>query len=278
MPSVTVNNGMDLHYEDDDFIDPWTPHGAILMQHFVLGSSDEFHAWVPTLAQHYRVLRMDRRGYGQSGKPGLGYEYQVQHFIDDFRGFLDALAIERVHFVGQSLGGMLGAWFALAHPERLHSLTMVSSPCFVNQVVQQAMGVPGYGNGTESVMKMGSWAYAQWMWNANLGANPSVQAVVHGGYLSKLTAMIPAHLIASIIRMVSNPAFDLTPRLAEIKVPTLLLSPGAAPSAPLEEQQMMARTIPDCEQVVFEGAPHMIALDMPQECAAATLDFVRRHS
>lgn len=277
MPSVTAS-GIELYYEDDDFADPWKPHGTVLMQHFVLGSSDEFHGWVPTLGREFRVLRMDRRGYGRSAKPGLDYEYQVQHFIDDFRGFLDALGIEKVHYVGQSLGGMLGAWFALAHPERLHSLTMVASPCYINQGVQQAFGVPGYGSGPEAVMKMGSWAYAHWLWNRNHGADPSVEAVVRGAYLAKQTAMIPAHLIASIFRMVCDPSFDLTPRLAEISIPTLLLSPGAAPSAPLEEQQMMARTIPNSEQVVFEGAPHMITWDMPEECAAATLDFIKRHS
>ena len=74
MPSVNVN-GFDLYYADDDFADPWKPHDAVLMQHFVFGNHTEFRPWVPTLARELRVLRLDRRGSGLSAKPGLDYHY-----------------------------------------------------------------------------------------------------------------------------------------------------------------------------------------------------------
>src|SRR5947208_2188933 len=123
MPTVNVN-GNDLFYADDDFAEPWRPHDAILMQHYILGNHTEYRAWVPILAREFRVIRMDRRGNGYSAKPPPGYQYTLEDLLADFVGFLDALGLERVHYIGQSLGGVLGAAFAARHPERVKSLVL----------------------------------------------------------------------------------------------------------------------------------------------------------
>lgn len=276
MPFAQVR-GINLHYYDDDFADPWKAHDTIVLNHFVLGSAAEFYGWVPTLARDYRVIRLDRRGYGLSDKPPLGYEYSVDGFIEDFKGFLDQLGLEKVHYVGQSLGGMLGVYIAHAIPERLKTLTLVSAPCYINDSVKQGFTVPGYGPGPEAVMKLGSWGYSNWFWHRNRQPGASIEDILKACFHAEGTAQIPAHMIASIFRMVTAPSFDFTPILGDIKVPTLLLSPGAAPSAPLEEQVMIRNTIPDCEQVVFEDAPHLITFEQPEECARHLLEFVRRH-
>ena len=73
----------------------------------------------PLLAAGFRVLRIDMRGHGGSG-PVAG-DYTMSALASDVAAVLDALAIARVHFIGLSIGGMLGQAFALEHGGRLAS-------------------------------------------------------------------------------------------------------------------------------------------------------------
>jgi 3-oxoadipate enol-lactonase len=77
---------------------------------------------VPLLAAGYRVLRLDMRGHGGS-QPVEG-DYTMDQLAGDVKGALDVLGIWKVHYIGLSIGGMIGQGFALAYPERLQSLTL----------------------------------------------------------------------------------------------------------------------------------------------------------
>ena len=72
----------------------------------------------PLLAAGYRVLRLDMRGHG--GSDPLAGDYTMSDLAADVANVLDGLAVARVHFIGLSIGGMLGQAFALEHGSRLH--------------------------------------------------------------------------------------------------------------------------------------------------------------
>lgn len=76
MPTVRANN-YEMHYEVDDFTDPWKSANTIWLQHGFGRSSRFWYHWVPPLAGHYRVLRRDMRGHGQSTDPGPDYIWSV---------------------------------------------------------------------------------------------------------------------------------------------------------------------------------------------------------
>ncbi len=275
MPTVNVN-GYELFYADDDFADAWRSYDTILMQHYVFGDHTQFRPWAPNLARHYRVLRMDRRGNGRSAKPPLGYEDNLEDILADFVGFMNALGLEKVHYIGDSLGGVLGAAFAAIHPERVKSLVLCGTPCWIKPVTQQSFAREGYPDGPTSVMALGSWAYAHSGWLRNRPPRASVQDDLKALYRAQQMALTPAHVIASLMRMVSRREFDITPMLPKIKAPTLLLSPGNSVNTSMEEQNMMKQRIPNCQQVVFEGAAHGIAFDVPERCAEEALKFIRK--
>jgi pimeloyl-ACP methyl ester carboxylesterase len=127
MPAVNVN-GYDLYYEDNDFTDPWRPSEVVFLNHYGYGNLRLYYKWVPLLAREYRVVRLDRRGFGRSQAPPFGYELTVEDMLSDWLGFLDALGISRVHFVGDRFGGSVGAAFAATYPERVRSLTHDGQP------------------------------------------------------------------------------------------------------------------------------------------------------
>lgn len=77
------------------------------------------------LSENYRVIALDLRGHGMSSKtPG---PYSIELFSHDLYQFLESLNIDQAHFIGHSMGGSIILEMALTHPEKIHSLTLISS-------------------------------------------------------------------------------------------------------------------------------------------------------
>ncbi|HEX8427003.1 3-oxoadipate enol-lactonase [Hymenobacter sp.] len=81
-----------------------------------------WNAQAPALAEHFRVLRYDTRGHGQSAVPAG--PYTIEQLGHDVLALLDALELKQVHFCGISLGGLTGQWLGIHAPERLHKLVL----------------------------------------------------------------------------------------------------------------------------------------------------------
>ena len=81
---------------------------------------------VPLLAAGYRVLRLDMRGHG--GSAPVDGDYTMDALAADVKGALDVLGIKKVHYIGLSIGGMIGQGFALANPSYLLSLCALRHP------------------------------------------------------------------------------------------------------------------------------------------------------
>ncbi len=122
-PAVTVGDalvpGASLHYELAG--EPAGSSSAVVLLH---GGETDRRLWDDQFlpfAQRHRVLRFDARGRGRSS--GVSTPYRAH---DDLTALLDALGLDRVHLVGLSLGSRVAVDFALAHPERVASLVLVS--------------------------------------------------------------------------------------------------------------------------------------------------------
>src|SRR5918992_1288790 len=90
MPTLETSD-LEMHYVVDDFTDPWTKPETILLLHGNAESSLAWYAWVPHLARRYRVVRADRRGYGESSPMPSDYEWTFDVLIDDHVQLMDAL-------------------------------------------------------------------------------------------------------------------------------------------------------------------------------------------
>jgi 3-oxoadipate enol-lactonase len=273
MPTVEVN-GYNLFYTDDDFTDPWKPSQTVFIYHYGYGNLSLYYKWVPILGREYRVVRMDRRGWGRSETPPFGYELTVEDMISDLVGFFDKVAISKAHFVGDRFGGSIGAVFAALHPERVRSLTMIASPMHTQRVKHL------FGPGADTVLEEGSWLDANKGWARNpssLGDTPEQR--LKALFNREQMANLPPQTLSAFRRLSVKPEFTIGPILTKIEAPTLMLSPdNAEPLITMEEQNMMRDTIPNCEQIVFPGANHDIAYQQDKRCAEETLSFIRKHS
>ena len=120
MPQIPAN-GTQLFY------DVTGPTGApVVVFSNSLGTTLEmWDAQVRALSSRYRCLRYDTRGHGRS--PVVEGPLSIDTLADDLLGLLDALAVEKAHVVGLSLGGMTAQAFAVRYPHRLTSLVLMAT-------------------------------------------------------------------------------------------------------------------------------------------------------
>ncbi len=128
MPSLELSTDVLMHYWVDDFTDPWQPTEAVLMLHSNCESGLAWYGWVPHLARHYRVVRPDMRGFGESTPMPRNFSWTLDIIIDDFTRLLDALCIGRRHLIGAKVGGVIGWVLAARRADHIATLTIVGSP------------------------------------------------------------------------------------------------------------------------------------------------------
>ena len=105
MPSFKPSADLDMHYEVDDFTDPWTQPETVLMLHGNAESGLAWWRWVPKVARHYRVVRPDMRGFGQSSPMPREFPWTLDRLIEDFCLLMDHVRVDRFHLVGAKIGG-----------------------------------------------------------------------------------------------------------------------------------------------------------------------------
>jgi pimeloyl-ACP methyl ester carboxylesterase len=269
MPKINAND-CEMYYELDDYTDPWVmDKETIWLQHGVGRSSKFWYHWVPALAGNYRVVRRDMRGHGQSADPGPNHAWSIDELINDMRSFLDALGLERVHYVGESIGGILGVAFAAKWPERLMSLTVCSSPTAIRTPARRALTGSDRELGAElERVGGGGWVKILIEQKVISGKNPA-----HIDWVVSEWSKIPTHVLRGINRMLANA--DITSILPQVKVPTLVLAPSRSPLTPLSDQLTIRNSIPNARMAVVEGPGHEIYVDEPEECISAFLKFLR---
>ncbi|MCA3182462.1 MAG: alpha/beta fold hydrolase, partial [Cupriavidus sp.] len=114
-----------LHYQLDG--DASLP---VLVLSNSLGTS--FEMWQPQVAEltkHFRLLRYDTRGHGQSAV--TEGPYSIAQLGGDVIALLDHLGLQRVHFCGLSMGGITGMWLALNHASRLEKLILCNTAAYI---------------------------------------------------------------------------------------------------------------------------------------------------
>jgi pimeloyl-ACP methyl ester carboxylesterase len=269
MPTVDAN-GCKMYYEVDDFTDPWTSATeTVWLQHGVGRSTKFWYHWVPALAREYRVIRRDMRGHGQSSAPPPDHKWSLNELAEDMLAFMDAVGLERVHYLGESIGGIVGILFATRWPERFKSLTICNSPTALRRPEGQALSGT-HGSVSKALAMEGSRGWGRLLIEQRVisGNSPA-----HTEWVLNELAKTPAHVLQGVTRTLDGA--DTSPMLPQVKVPTLILAPSRSPITWLSDQIKMRTLIPNARIAVIEGPGHEIYVDHADECVDAFLKFLR---
>src|SRR5512138_3906159 len=125
--SFAASDGEHIAYYIDDFTDPWRKAPVMLLFHSAMGNSERFYSWVPGLARHFRLIRMDLRGHGRSSVPSPDKPLTLDRLVDDVLELMALLGLDAAHVSANSAGGYVAQNLALRAPEKVQSLVVVGS-------------------------------------------------------------------------------------------------------------------------------------------------------
>ena len=258
-------NGININYEIYG-----REEGDIVMFSHSLGTS--LLMWDPqikALRDRYKILCFDTRGHGDSDVPEGAYT--LEELADDAVRLLDVLGIERVHWVGLSMGGMIGQAVALNYPERLKSLILCDTAAKVNEEDQ-----PVWQERIDAVLKDGMKALLQptlerWFTKPFLEKDPPVVELIRKLFLS--TPVKGFVGCAEAIRKL-----NYLDRLSEIRLPTLIMVGEQDMGTPVEVSKEMHNRIVGSELVIIPSAAHLSNLEQPERFNIALLDFLDKNS
>jgi 3-oxoadipate enol-lactonase len=263
MPFAHIDDTLEMYYEDDDFTDPWRRAETVVLHHGNSKNARLWYAWVPLLARQYRVVRLEARGFGRSTVPPEGYDWSLSNFAADLQGLLDHLDLERVHLIGETVGGTISLQFASDYPERLLSVTTCTSP-------YKFVGVPSYRESYDLVDRSGveGWVRA----TADRRLEPGHSDPAHHEWYAQQMIQTSKHVVMETLAYLSNQ--DLSPLLPQINTPALVLVGQDSTMNTAERAQGMAQLLPNSTLTEISGGTGYIQHSAPEKCVAAWREFV----
>ena len=258
---LDLADGGRLHYEVAG------AGAAVTLLHPGLWDMRTWDPQIEPLAERFRVVRYDMRGYGASSRPdGSTYSH-----VRDLEAVLDRLGIERTALVGCSMGGALAIDATLTMPERVWALVPVAPGLggFV-ETEDEAAWWDERSEPIEAAMEAGDRERAQ---DLSLGIWAPLGVDDEAGARIKQIARDNIHELT----MDESGAEQLDPpaamRLAEIDVPTLVIEARHDPADMRRASQFIAREVLDGRLVTIE-ADHVVNLRDPGAFDDAVLPFL----
>jgi len=241
-------------------------NAPVVMLSHSLGSN--LHMWDPQMAAlegRFRVLRYDTRGHGGSDVPEGAYT--LEQLVTDARDLLDALAIEKVHFVGLSMGGMIAQGFALSHTERLDRLVLCDTSAFMPPEAQPIVQDRIDTARKEGLATLVDSTLARWFTADYLRQKGSGVDTIRSTFL----ASSPAGYIGctEAIRRL-NYLGDL----ARIRRPTLIMVGAEDPGTPVAASQAIHERIAGSKLVILPSASHLSNIEQAQSFNSALTAFL----
>lgn len=219
-------------------------------------------AQLPALLPHFRVLRYDTRGHGATTLSCAGLS--LQDLGHDVLDLLDALDIARAHFCGISMGGMIGTWLGIHHPQRLSRLVLSNTAAKIGTVEQwntriarlKAEGMPAIADDV----------IARWATPDFMAASPRRVARLRAGLCAT-----PADGYAACCAVIRD--MDQRAALGRIPCRTLVIAGARDLSTPAEQGRELAAGIPGARYLELPGG-HLSNIECVEDFNAALLDFL----
>lgn len=260
MGSVQLADGV-LNYQLEG------PEGApVLVLSNSLGTN--LHMWdtqIPAFTAHFRVLRYDTRGHGQS----LVTEgpYSIEQLGRDVVALLDALNIDKAHFCGLSMGGLIGQWLGINAPERLNRLIVcntaakIASPEVWNPRIETVLR-----DREAAMVGLRDASIARWFTPAYSEANPESAKRI----TDMLAATSPEGYAANCAAVRDA---DFRDQLGEIKAPLLVIAGTADAVTPPSGSLFIQEHVAGAEYAEFQAA-HLSNVEVGEPFSRRVIDFL----
>ena len=256
--SIKVN-GIDIAYRFDG---PENGH-VVLLSNSLMSNYAMWDCTIPALTDRYRTLRYDTRGHGGSGT--TNGPYSMAQLADDAIGLLDALHIDKVHFIGLSMGGMIGQQLGARFPERVYSLSLCDT---ASEMPPRNLWEERFATAKqEGIAGLMPGTLKRWFLDDFINSSPAeiekVRQMILGtgveGYIA----------CGSAVRDMTHSAM-----LLKIKAPTLVLTGRQDPACTVDQATVLHRLIEHSEMIIIENAAHLSNIEQPAAFNTAIRGFI----
>jgi 3-oxoadipate enol-lactonase len=253
-------NGARVHYQLE---------GRTDAPYLVLSNSlgTELNMWepqMPTLLQHFRVLRYDTRGHGQSSvTPG---PYSIAQLGEDVVALMDHLGIEKAHFCGLSMGGMIGMWLGANHPARVDRLVLSNTGARIGSAELWNARIDKVNNeGLAAIIPavLDRWFTEEFRARASQAIAP----------VERMLLQTPSAGYAACCAAVRD--MDQREGLSGIRAPTLVIAGTQDKATSPEDGKLIAERIPGAHYVEFDAA-HLSNWELPETFTDNLDGFLRQ--
>lgn len=252
-------NGISLHFEQEG-----TGPDVLLIPG--LGASTHvWYAQLKTLSGVLRITAIDPRGHGRSEKPPAPYSMRMM--ADDAAGVLRSLEVGPAIVVGSSMSCMVAVELAAAYPELVRALVLVGGFPVLPPAGREKMEARVTLARTQGMAPL-----AELVPSTALGATTHrTQPALVGLFRQALLGNDPEGYAAACQAIVEA---DVTPLLAAVKCPTLLVLGAEEQVAPLPAAMALRRGISGSRVAVIPAAGHLPFMEQPDAFNAALLEFI----
>lgn len=236
---------------------------AVMLSNSLMSTHAMWDPQVDALLQRFRVLRYDTRGHGASEvTPGT---YTIELLADDAAALIAHTGIGPVHFVGLSMGGMIGQQLAVRHPEQVLSLSLCDT---ASEMPPRAMWEDRIATArSQGIAALVDGTLKRWFVAGFAERAPAAIARVR----EMIVQTTPAGYIgcASAVRDMSQ-----THILRNIKVPTQVIVGRDDPACTLAQSEVLRREIPGATLHVIDDAAHLSNIEQPEQFTRLLVDFI----
>ncbi|MGA8363677.1 MAG: alpha/beta hydrolase [Solirubrobacteraceae bacterium] len=249
---------------------------------FVHGLSGSWPNWLeqlPVFADSHRVIAIDLPGFGHSPMPHE--RITISGYARLLDGLCDELAIDAATLVGNSMGGFVSAELAIAFPQRVERLVLVSpAGLSTYRNSRGTRALPALHRGERIVA-----AYTAWMASkSDIVAKRAFLRNATLGLVTRHPGRLPAALAAEQLRGAGKPGFlqaleanldyDFRDRLPEIACPTLIVWGDSDRVITVRDAAVFAEMIPGSRKVIYEDTGHMAQIERPDAFNSLLRDFL----
>jgi 3-oxoadipate enol-lactonase len=238
---------------------------VVMLSHSLASSMVMWYPQLTSLEAHFQVLRYDMRGHGDSDAPDGAYTLEL--LVEDAVALLDALTIDRVHFVGLSIGGMIGQGLGLNHRDRLISLTLCDTSAIMPDEAQPILldriataRENGMADQVEGTLE-------RWFTPQYLQKNPpevemirqQIAATPLAGYIGCSEALRGLNYLE---------------RLSAIEIPTLIMVGEDDPGTPVAASEAIHERIAGSQLIILPTARHLSNIEQAEAFNQSMMSFL----
>ncbi len=240
---------------------------VVVLSHSLGSGMSMWNPQIEALEPYYRVLRYDMRGHGESDAPEGSYT--LEQLAADVIALLDALEIDAMHFVGLSIGGMIGQCLGLNYAGRLKSLVLCDTASVIPKEARPLFQEREQIAREKGMQALVDGTLQRWFTLPYLHSNPPAIDLIRKQFLATPVAGFIGCSEAIL-------GLDYLGRLSEIKLPTLIMVGENDIGTPVVASEAIHDSISNSELEILPSAAHLSNIEQAEKFNSRLLSFLKK--